>query len=131
MFKLIPFKLSVYTSLIVLTLVEIFHICILSQLIPFQFVWGGQLRSVEEMQKFELISIVINLLIILIISAKSNFLKIKFNSKFINFLLYCCAFLFLLNTFGNIVAKKNLETIIFTPITFILMICCFRIAREN
>ena len=36
----------------------IFHLLILSQIIPFEIVWGGKLKTTEEMYVFESISAV-------------------------------------------------------------------------
>lgn len=127
----IPFVLAVKTMLVLLAAVLIFHALILIQVIPFDIVWGGRLQSVEQMQGFELISISINLLVMLVVAIKAGYVRSRLPIKAINFLLWSFVVLFTLNTIGNLIAESNLESIIFTPLTFISAILCLRIALEK
>jgi hypothetical protein len=58
-------------------------------------------------------------------------LKLKISPKIITVLLWIMTFLFFLNTIGNLFAINNLEKYIATPITFLLGILCFILAREK
>lgn len=114
-----------------LSAVVIIHILVLIQILPYQIVWAGRLNSIAEMQRFETISIIINCFIILIIAIKGNYLNFKFSTKIINSLLWFFVILFSLNTIGNIMAKSHFEKLVFTPLTFILAILCFRIIKKD
>ncbi len=127
----LPYKFAVNLGLTILCSVMVFHILVLTQIIPYQIVWAGRLNSIDEMQRFETISILINCFIILIIAIKGNYLNFKFSTKIINSLLWLFVILFSLNTIGNLIAKSNFEKIVFTPLTFILAILCFRIIKEG
>ena len=105
-----------------LCLVLLFHFSILAQLIPYKIVWGGKLNSVEEMYGFELISITINLLILIVVCLKGQFIRNSISTKVINSFLWLFFVIFSLNTIGNLFAESNIEKIIFTPITLILSI---------
>jgi len=105
-----------------LCLVLLFHFSILTQLIPYKIVWGGKLNSVEEMYGFELISITINLLILIVVYLKGQFIRNSISTKVINSFLWLFFVIFSLNTIGNLFAESNIEKIIFTPITLILSI---------
>ncbi len=127
----LPYKFAVNFLLTILCSVMVFHFLVLIQIIPYQIVWAGRLNSIAEMQRFETISILINCFIILIITIKGNYLNFKFSSKIINSLLWLFVILFSLNTIGNLMAKSNFEKLVFTPLTFILAILCFRIIKEG
>lgn len=129
--KKIPFALAVKTMLLLLSAVLVFHALILAQVIPFNIVWGGRLQSAEQMQGFELISISINLLIMLVISIKAGYVRSRLPGKVINLMLWAFVLMFALNTVGNLVAENTLETLVFTPLTLISAILCLRIALEK
>jgi hypothetical protein len=120
-----------YGLLVIFALTVLFHLTVIAGFIPFQNVWGGRLRSYEEMIKFEVFSIFLNLVFLLVVLLKSNFLKLKISEKTLAGALWVMAILFALNTLGNLFAVNNLEKYIATPITAILSILCFILAREK
>lgn len=131
MIKKIGFKFSVNAMLVLLTLVLGYHLLILTGVISYEVAWGGRLKSQSEMYVFETISIGINSIIMLIISIKGGYVQSKISFRFINTLLWIIAIIFVLNTVGNIFSTNALETIIFTPLTFLSAILCYRIAVEK
>ena len=126
----IPFKRAVNTTLLLLSLVIVFHILVLVQLFPYQKVWGGRLHNAEEMQKFESVSITVNLIIIGLIALRAGYLKIKWPYKIVQIALALLVVLFTLNTIGNLFAVTLFEKLVFTPITLVLAILCYRIYKE-
>ena len=117
--------------LILFILIVIFHFLVIFGIVPFQNVWGGRLKTQEEMLKFEAFSIVLNLIFIAVVLVKAGFWKVKISPKIISILLWIMTILFALNTIGNLFAVNNLEKYIATPITFILSVLCFILAREK
>lgn len=113
------------------SLVIIFHLLVLVQLIPFDVVWAGRLKSVEEMIVFEMISISINLVLMVILLVKSNYMKRGARDQWVNMALWAFALLFLLNTLGNLFSKTSLETYIATPLTFVSFVFCIRLAQSK
>lgn len=117
--------------LILFILIVIFHFLVIFGIVPFQNVWGGRLKTQEEMLKFEAFSIVLNLIFIAVVLVKAGFWKVKISPKIISLLLWIMTILFALNTIGNLFAVNDLEKYIATPITFILSVLCFILAREK
>jgi hypothetical protein len=64
--------------IVLLTAVLIFHVLVLTQVVPFTIVWAGKINNVNEMQVFETISIVINGFMILIFLLKESISKATF-----------------------------------------------------
>lgn len=114
--------------LIIMSAVMIFHILIFSGVIPYSMVWGGKLTSISQMQIYEAISILINSLMMLIILLRAGILRWRVKAFPIKLALWIMAFLFLLNTLGNLMSENALERSIFTPLTFILAILCIILA---
>jgi uncharacterized membrane protein len=117
--------------LILLSLFLVLHFIILLKLIPYHLVWGGRLKSDKEMYRFEIFSILINLLFVIVILVQGNFLTIDIPKKIIAYALWLMSGLFLLNTLGNITSKNKLEQRLFTPITILLAIFSVILALSN
>ncbi len=114
-----------------LTAVIVFHTLIITQIISYEIVWAGKLKSVNEMYVFEIISILVNVLLITVLLLKGNVIKHKINDKIINGILWFFVFVFALNTFGNLLAKSLFEKVVFTPITLISALLIWIIIRKD
>jgi hypothetical protein len=131
MINKMPFKFAVNAILSLLSTVMIFHLLILSQIIPFDIVWGGNLQTTEQMIVFEIMSILINLFMMCTLCVKVKYFNINIPERIINLILWIFVVLFTLNTVGNVFSKSRLEAIIFTPITLISAILWYRIVIEG
>ena len=107
------------------------HFIILAKIIPYNLVWGGQLESFKEMHRFEILSIIINSLFVIVILIQANLLATEIPKKIINYALWLMTGLFLLNTVGNSISKNKLEQRVFTPITILLTIFSLILASSN
>ena len=112
----------------ILSAIIIFHLLILSGIIPFQIVWGGRLENREQMLQFEMISLLLNACMLLVIGIRGGLVKITINPLIIRILLWAMCGLFILNTLGNVLSNNTLEAIIFTPLTLLLAIFSWRLA---
>jgi hypothetical protein len=92
---------------------------------------GGRLKSDKEMYRFEIISILINALFVIVILAQASFLTINVPKKIITYALWLMTALFLLNTLGNAISKSKIEQRVFTPITILLTIFSLILAISN
>jgi hypothetical protein len=114
-----------------LTAVVIFHALIIIGIIPYEIVWAGKLKSVSEMYVFEIVSIIVNMLLLIVLLLKGNFLKHTINEKIINGILWVFVLVFGLNTIGNLFAKSLFEKAVFTPLTLILALLIWIILRKD
>ncbi|VAW28220.1 hypothetical protein MNBD_BACTEROID06-1037 [hydrothermal vent metagenome] len=131
MIKKIDIRVAINIMLILLVLVLIYHLLILIELIPYQIAWGGRLETRSQMLAFESVSIGINVIIMTIILLKGEYIKTRISVRVINILLWILTVVFILNTVGNLISNNLLETIIFTPLTCISAILCYRMAVEK
>jgi hypothetical protein len=129
--RVISFKLAIWTVILLSSFVILFHFIVLLQIIPFENVWAGKLKSVREMYVYETVSIIVNCLLILTILVKGKMINLNISIKVINSLLWIFVVLFVLNTLGNLTSKTSLETIIATPLTFIFALLCLRIVTDT
>ena len=117
--------------LILLSLFLLLHFIILLKIIPYNLIWGGRLKSDTEMYRFEIFSILINALFIIVILAQAEFWMSNIPNKVITFALWLMTGLFLLNTLGNVISKNKIERLVFTPITILLAIFSLVLALTN
>ncbi|SIT12284.1 hypothetical protein SAMN05421766_11167 [Zobellia uliginosa] len=105
----ITMKLSQKIALIIVITYCIFHVLVLFQIIPYDVVWGGKIKSVNEMYILEGVALTIMLFIGAILSMKSRLVKPFFAYKTIKRILLVFAIVFMLNTIGNLLAKTIIE----------------------
>ena len=114
-----------------LAAVILFHVLVLVQVIPYTIVWAGKINTVEEMVTMETVSIAINVILILVLSLKGNYIKSKISPGILNAIIWLFVFVFALNTIGNLFSKSSLELYLFTTLTFISTLLCLRIVLER
>ena len=117
--------------LILLSLFLVLHFMILIKIIPYNLVWGGRLKSEKEMVRFEIFSILINSLFVIVTLTQMSLLTIDMPKNVITYSLWLMTGLFLLNTLGNVTSKNKLEKSFFTPVTILLAIFSLIIALSN
>lgn len=130
MVRKIPFRFAVNIMLVLLSLVIVYHLLIITGAIPYEAIWGGRQETTEQMYRFESVSILVNLAMIAVVAIKGRLVKQIKAGKVITVLLWLMFASFLLNTIGNITSMNQLEAIIFTPLTLVSAILCWRMAIE-
>lgn len=107
------------------------HILILWNILPYEFVWGGRLKSQEDLVIFEMISILIQMVFILIVAVKLGyFLNGRFK-KTVNVGLWIMFGIMVLNSAGNAASNSDLEKQLMTPLTVLLALLVLRLAIEK
>lgn len=120
-------QLATYGLLCILAPMVLFHILVLSGIVPYTIVWGGRLTNQAEMVQFELISISILLLMLFVVAVHAGFIKIGFQPFIFRIAFWVMAGLFLLNTIGNMQSLNETERLLFTPVTFLLFLFSLRL----
>ena len=124
-------KIAIKLMIGLLSIVLVFHFCVLFEIISYEKVWAGKLTSLDEMRVFETISIVINALMISIIIFKSRNLKNNETNKLVNVFLWVFVFLFAVNTVGNLFAVSVIERVLGTSLTFVSSLLCWIIVKKE
>ena len=129
--KFISEKVAVHGMFAAFTLITIFHLFVLSGVIPYNIVWGGRLETKSEMVRFELFSILLNIIMATIVAIRAGIIKFYLNPIVLKAFFWAMFILFSLNTLGNLFSLSLLEKVIFTPLTFILAICSLKLALSK
>lgn len=125
--NLISERLAIYGLLSMLSLIIVFHLLVILQIIPYQIVWGGRMKTEAEMFQFESVSLLINSVFIIVVLMRANILKLGSHPVKIKVLLWLMVILFFLNTIGNLFAITSFEKFFFTPLTAILCLFSLRL----
>ncbi|HDZ05672.1 hypothetical protein LCGC14_0066230 [marine sediment metagenome] len=123
-------KTAIKTMLYLLVAVILFHLSILTKIVPYEITWGGRLKNDLEMFFFETISVIINLFLISILMIKGRYLREYISMKIVNISLWIFFILFGLNTIGNILARTNFEKF-FTILTLAFSILISIILKKK
>ncbi|MGN6603790.1 MAG: hypothetical protein ACTHK8_15150 [Ginsengibacter sp.] len=116
---------------VILSLLVIFHLLLLLNILPYKIVWGGRIENKSELLKFELISIFMNLIMILVVCIKEKYFRLKVHPKVIQTALWLMFAIFILNTIGNLLSVNRFEKLVFTPLTLILSLLSLRLAMSK
>jgi len=123
-------KATATALVFVFTGLMVFHLLILMSIIPYGSVWGGRLKSHTEMVTFETVSLLLNGAMLFITAVKAGYLQVGVHPTLIRVSFFVMAVLFFLNTIGNLFSTSPFEKIVFTPVTLLLSLISFRLARS-
>ncbi|MGN6342298.1 MAG: hypothetical protein ACTHML_15095 [Ginsengibacter sp.] len=126
--KIISESTAANSLLVVLSAIVIFHFLVIVHIIPYQIVWGGRMQNRNQIINLELISIIINLIMMVVILVKTGIISFSTSGRWMRLLFWMMFAFFLLNTLGNLVSLNQVEKFIFTPITLFLSFCSLRLA---
>lgn len=122
-------------SLFLIGLLILFHLSIIIGIVFFdfasiEFLWGGQMQTVEQLLKFEIVSFLISFVFFLLVLIKSKRLNLPKLKGFAHVAMWVLFVIFSLNTIGNLMAKTNFEKF-FAIVTGLLAFLLLRIALEK
>ncbi|WP_323756436.1 hypothetical protein [Roseivirga sp.] len=133
--KLISFKTATKLSLVIFSLLALFHLVIIIGIVlfdyaPIEYLWGGRMETKNQLLGFEFISFFITLLSVIVVLIHDQSLSKPRFKKVAHIFIWVLFVMFVLNTAGNIVAETNFEKS-FAVVTLTLAILCLRMALEK
>jgi hypothetical protein len=120
--------ISLFSMMVLFCLSLLLHILVITRVLPYSFLWGGRLQSNREMYRFEIVSILVNLIFLLFVLAFGGYLGFDFAVLIYKIGFWGMAILFAANTLGNLFSKSKLERVVFTPVTIALSFFAVTIA---
>ena len=127
--KLIPFRVACWSIIAINSLVILFHVLVISGIVPHDLVWGGKIQDRSRLYGFEAVSILVNLILIIAVVSKRR--HPHHPNRVVNTVMWIFVLIFVLNTLGNLAAERRLEMLLATPLTFVLAVLCWRVAIER
>lgn len=96
---------------------------------PIDYLWGGKMKTAEELLAFEILSLLIMLICLTVVLIRTQKIKLNKLLKTSRIMLWVLTFIFILNTLGNLLAESDFEKY-FAIVTFLLAILNLRMALE-
>ncbi len=134
--RVVKFSFAAKICLVLFVFFSLLHLgvifgILLFNFVPLDFLWGGQMKTKEDLLVFEIISLIVQLLCLWILVLKIKLVRIEKANLAIDIVIWILAFVFFVNTIGNLMAKTLLERYLATPVTAILSILLIRIGIEK
>lgn len=123
-------RLAANIATLILILITIFHLFVIFGIVPYSIVWGGRITGKSQMVAFEAISFIVNLIIILLVLLRVDYIKTS-RTNITRISMWIISSIFALNTLGNIFSASSLERAIFTPLTLLLALLTYRLALKR
>lgn len=124
-------KFAIKLLFIIFISMMVFHALVLFGIVPFDMVWGGRLKSMDEMIPFEITSITLNAIMLIAVMIKGRLMNVSVKPIVLKIAFWCMFVLFTTNTLGNIFSSNTMERMIFTPLTLLLAVLSLRLAIEK
>jgi len=133
--KIINYNQAVLASLFLMGVLVLFHLSILIGIFffdyaPIDFLWGGQMKTIEQLLKFEIISFLVSLVFFFLVLINSKRLNLPKLIGVAHAAMWVLFVMFLLNTIANLLAKTTFEKV-FAIVTGLLAFLMLRIALEK
>ena len=123
-------KLTINLLLWLIAMVVLFHLAILTKLIPYEVTWGGRLSDDSEMYMFEGVSIIIVVILGFTLLIKGEYILSSIPLKVVNTILWIFFAVFSLNTLGNIFSETIFEKSL-SILTFTFSYLIWNLIRNN
>lgn len=122
-------KRAAFTIVFLLSLVVLFHVLVIINVIPDNVTWGSKVKDHKKLIQLEWLSVFVNIIFITIAAVRVKWLIIPVRASLLKALLWAMAILFLLNTLGNLLSENPIERFAFSPVTFLLSYFSLRLAK--
>ncbi|MEK6479004.1 hypothetical protein WJR50_15765 [Catalinimonas sp. 4WD22] len=111
-----------------LSLFFVLHILIMLGLVPHDIVWGGKIKSRQQLLRMEFISLFILAIFTMLVALRMGYLHFLDNPSVIKGSMWVLFAFFVLNTLGNFAAKSPIERYGFGTLTILMSLCCLVLA---
>lgn len=117
--------------LIVLAALVVFHVLLMAGVVPAGVAWGGRLdRSAPGFLIAEALALAMLVGFGLIVSLRVGWIGGSRPNRAVRIATWLVFAYFLLNTLGNLMGQSGFERFVFAPLTLVLSLLMFRIARS-
>ena len=133
--KFISFRTAANICIFGFSLFILFHTAVILGILVFDFapvehLWGGQMETAEQLLTFEIVSLAIQALCLLLVLIKTERIKLPRLALAADIGMWLLFGLYTLNTLGNITAKSAFEKTM-TVATVLFAVSTLRLALEK
>lgn len=128
MWNLIGVRAAGNILLVLFGMLFVFHLLVLTGVIPYNIVWAGKIANKTDLIKMETISLVVLILASLVITLRMEYLRLGISPLIIRIGIWILFVFFVLNTLGNLTAVSPIEKYGFGLLTILISILLLKLA---
>ena len=129
--KQISVRYAATLMMVFLSISVLFHLLILSGVIPYKLVYSGLLDTELQMVMYAVSTIMALIAVICVISVRGGYMKPFVSKQALNATLWLLIAIFIVGAAGILFSKTTLEMILFTPPALISAILCYRLTLND
>jgi hypothetical protein len=111
-----------------LALLMLMHVLLLVRVIPYDVVWGGNIKDQSQLYVFEITALVLSALFLFTAAVKLGHIRAPRLRRAADMGMWIVFAYFAMNIIGNLTAKSSWEKAIFIPVTIIVVLLSLRVA---
>ena len=108
--------------LVLFGMLFVFHLLVLTGVIPYNIVWAGKIANKTDLIKMETISLLVLILASLVITLRMEYLRLGISPSITRIGIWILFVFFVLNTLGNLTAVNPIEKYGFGLLTMLISI---------
>ena len=128
MWNLIGVSAAGNILLVLFGMLFVFHLLVLTGVIPYNIVWAGKIANKTDLIKMETISFLVLILASLVITLRMEYLRLGISPSITRIGIWILFVFFVLNTLGNLTAVNPIEKYGFGLLTILISILLLKLA---
>jgi hypothetical protein len=114
--------------MVLLALLMVMHVLLLARVIPYDVVWGGNIKDEAQLYVFEIGALLLNGLFLLITAIRIGYIRAPKLNRAASIGMWITFTYFAMNIISNLTAESSWEKAIFIPVTIIITLLSLRVA---
>jgi len=114
-----------------LVLLMVMHVLILARVIPYDVVWGGNIKDESQLNVFETSALVITAVFLVVVAIKLDYIEVPKLKRAADLGMWVVFAYFGMNIIGNVTSEVSWEKLIFIPLSVVLALLSLRVAAHR
>jgi hypothetical protein len=117
--------------IVLLLLLMVIHVLLLFRVIPYEIVWGGNVKNVSQLYTFEISALAINALFLAIVAIRLDLIGAPRLKRAAGIGMWVIFAYFGMNVIGNLTSGVSWEKMLFAPLSILLALLSLRVATAR
>ncbi len=114
-----------------LALLIVMHVLLLARVIPYEVVWGGNIKDESQLNVFETTALIITGIFLVIVGIKLGYIEAPRLKRAADLGMWIVFAYFAMNIIGNLTSEVSWERLIFIPLSAVVALLSLRVAAQN
>ncbi len=114
-----------------LALLIVMHVLLLARVIPYEVVWGGNIKDESQLNVFETTALIITAIFLIVVAIKLGYIEAPRLKRAADLGMWIVFAYFAMNIIGNLTSEVSWERLIFIPLSAVVALLSLRVAAQN